>query len=81
MKDSFEKYFSTRRERSVTGSNVWKIDKKNGFHLPENPIPLTVMEYSFKNMFPLNKKTKESVGEESENGYIFQKLDFPYGFH
>ena len=32
-------------------------------------------------MFPLNKKINESVGKESENGYIFQKLDFPYGFH
>ena len=54
--------------------NVRKIDKKDGLHEPENPFPLTVMQCSFKNTFPLERKIKVLVAEESENG---RKKGFP----
>ena len=28
MKNSFRKYVSTKREKTINGMNVWKIDKK-----------------------------------------------------
>ena len=74
IKNSFQKYVSTIRERTVTGMNVWKIDKKDGSHQPENPFPLTVMQYSLKNTFLLERKIKIAVAGESENG---RKKGFP----
>ena len=65
------KYFSTKRERTITGRNVWKIDKEYGFHYPENPFPLTVMQYPFNNTFPFDIKVKLSVAGESEIGKKF----------
>ena len=74
IKNSFQKYVSTIRERTVTGMNVWKIDKKDGSHQPENPFPLTVMQYSLKSTFLLERKIKIAVAGESENG---RKKGFP----
>ena len=51
--------------------------KKNGFHQPENSFPLTVMEYSFKSKFPLDRKIKIPVAAESEKVIsISQKISF-----
>ena len=73
MKDLFQKYVSTRRERTITGRNVGKIDKENGFHWSENPFSLIVMQYLFKHMLPLDRKIKVSVAEKSGDG----KKKFP----
>ena len=48
------------------GRNIWKIDKKNGFHKSQNPFLLAAKE-SFKNMFSLEEKIKLSVARMSEN--------------
>ena len=74
MKNSFQKYVSTRRQRTITDMNLRKIDQKDGLHEPENPFPLTVMQGSFKNTLPLKRKIKILVAEESENG---TKKGFP----
>ena len=41
---------------------------KNGFDSPENLFPLTGMQDSFKNTFPLDGKIKLPVAGLSENG-------------
>ena len=46
MKDSFQNYFSTRRAKTITGRNIWKIDKET--------YPLAGKYINaFKNMFAL----------------------------
>ena len=37
MKDLFQKYISTRQEKTIAGRNVCKIDKK-WFPLPRKPV-------------------------------------------
>ena len=42
--------------------------KKNGFHWPETPFPLTGMRDLFKNTFPQDGKVKLAGARMSENG-------------
>ena len=44
MKDFVEKYFSTRQKK--TDKNLWKMEKKNGFHYTENPFPQARIRFS-----------------------------------
>ena len=48
MKDSFPKYVSTRRAKTISGINVWKIGKKA---IPLARKSLSTNRNAFKNMF------------------------------
>ena len=66
MKDSFENYFSTRREKNFHGQKTPKIDKKKSVSTSQKMLlnlPECVYEYNFT-----RRKIKLAVTRVSQTG-------------
>ena len=66
MKDSFKNTF-TLDGKSFQLKESRKNILKNGLYLPENPLPLLVMNHLLKNALPLHGKTVSSGKKIKEN--------------